>query len=267
MDNLKNKAKELLENKSVNVVIGYSEGSDNSVRAAFITKPEDIQNLIFDERCVQNLAFYLMKHEIKHLGKLAVVAHVATMRTILQVTSEYQVKEENTIVLGISPEGKYIEFNSFKDIESYLATADLNLPEAEAARIKELEAMTQEQRWEFWTKELSRCMKCYACRAACPMCYCTRCQVECNDPQWITVEATPLGNVEWHLMRAIHLAGRCVNCGECARACPLKIPINLLTYKTVQTVKNNFNATAGKSAAMESVLSSYKSDDKENFIR
>ena len=267
MNNLRNKAKDLLENKTVNVVIGYSEGSDNAVRAAFITDPGDVQQLIFDERCVQNLAFYLMKHEVKHYGKIAIAAPLPVMRTILQITSECQVKEENIVVLGISPEGSYIEFNNFKDLETYIATANLSLPDADALRMKEIEAMTQEQRWEFWTNELSRCMKCYACRAACPMCYCTRCQVECNDPQWVTVEATPLGNLEWHLMRGMHLAGRCVNCGECARACPLHIPINLLTYRTVQSVKNNFNVAAGTSASMESVLSSFNSNDKENFIR
>jgi len=267
MDSVRKKAKELLENNTVNIIIGYGEGSDNNVRAIFIHKPEDVDKLIYDERCVQNLAFYLMKHEIKHKGKLGIVAPLTVLRTILQVASEHQVKEEVVVVLGVAPDGGYIEFNGFKDIENYIASVSIDLPEKEKEMIIKLEGMSLEQRWQFWTEQLSRCIKCYACRAACPMCYCTRCQVECNQPQWVTVEATRLGNLEWHFMRAMHLAGRCVNCGECARACPLGIPINLLTYKTVLTVKDKFDMYAGTTATMDSVLSSYKTDDKENFIR
>lgn len=267
MDSVRKKAKELLENKTVNVVIGYGEGSDTNVRAVFIRKPEHTDQLIYDDRCVQNLVFYLMKHEVKHMGKRAIVAPLPVMRTVLQVASESQLREDELVVLGVSTDGNLIEFNGFKDIENYIHSISLDLPEKEKETISKLEAMPAEQRWHYWTEQLSKCIKCYACRSACPMCYCIRCQVECNQPQWITAEATPMGNVEWHLMRAMHLAGRCVNCGECARACPMEIPINLLTYKTVQTVKTNFETFAGQTATMESVMSSYKSDDKETFIR
>ena len=266
MESIRKKAKELLESNAVQLVIGYGEGSDNNVRTIFVSKPEDTDNLIYDERCVQNLAFYLMKHEVMQFGKIGLVAPLSVLRTILQLASENQIKEENVIILGIAQDNSLLTFNNFKDIQEYIATCDLTLPEKELNRIKEIEAMTVEERWKFWANELSRCIKCYACRSACPMCYCNRCQVECNQPQWITAEATPMGNFEWHLTRAMHLAGRCVNCGECARACPLDIPINLLTYKTVLTVKDNFNSSAGTSADMNSVLSTYKIDDKENFI-
>lgn len=266
MDSVRNKAKELLEKGTVNVVIGYGEGSDNDVRAIFIRKPEDVSKLIYDERCVQNLAFYLMKHEIKHMGKIAVVAPLIVMRAILQVASENQLSDGQTHILGIAADGTLVDFEGFAAMEKYIATCNLEIPVKENTRITEIESMTAEQRWDFWTNELSRCIKCYACRSACPMCYCIRCQVEVNQPQWITVEATPMGNFEWHMMRAMHLAGRCVNCGECARACPALIPINLLTYKTISTTKGSFNAVAGTSGSMDSVLSSYKIDDKETFI-
>ena len=267
MDNVRKKAKELLESKSVNVVIGYGEGSDKQTRPVFIRTPELCDKLIYDDRCVQNLAFFLMKHEIKHMGKAGIVAPLAVMRSILQVTSEQQLKEENIIVLGIDEKANLIEFNNFSDIEKYVSSITLELPSKEKETISKIDSMPASERWAFWTEELSRCVKCYACRSACPMCYCIRCQVEANQPQWITPEATPMGNMEWHLMRAMHLAGRCVNCGECARACPLGIPINLLTYKTVNTVKDNFGVYAGTSSSMESVLSSYKVDDHETFIR
>lgn len=266
METIKQKAKELLESGDVKVVIGYGEGTDNTTRAIFVRKAADADQLIYDNRCVQNLATYLLKHEVKHLGKAAIVANESVIRSILQVASEYQLADGNVCILAIT-NGQVTVLNTLAEAEAFIKIADLNLPAEDLAIIAKLDTMSIQERFEFWKNELSRCVKCYACRSSCPMCYCNRCMVEVNQPQWITVEATPLGNYEWHLMRAMHLAGRCVNCGECGRACPLNIPIHLLTYKTVQSVKEQFDVVPGLSATMDSTLSSYKTDDKENFIR
>ncbi len=88
-----------------------------------------------------------------------------------------------------------------------VASQDLNLAEADRQAVEKLEKMSLAERRRFWQEELSRCFKCYACRAACPLCYCGRCTVECNQPQWIRVPAHDLGNLEWH-MYAGHAPGR-----------------------------------------------------------
>jgi ferredoxin len=267
MDDLIKKAQELLETQAVSVVIGYGLSKNGNVRAVFPRNAEDCKQLIYNENCNQNLAIYLMKHEIKHMGKRAVVATVPVMRTILQVASEQQLTEEDVVILPISPEGKLLDFNGFKAMEDYLASQEVGLKESELAVLAKLEGMSMQERWDYWQTELSRCFKCYACRAACPMCYCTRCFVEVNTPQWIPISANEIGNFEWHMLRGIHLAGRCINCGECGRACPLEIPIHLFTYKMVTDVKADFDVTAGLKSDMPSLLSSYNTDDKETFIR
>jgi formate dehydrogenase (coenzyme F420) beta subunit len=133
--------------------------------------------------------------------------------------------------------------------------------------LKKIDAMSMEERWAFWQHEFSKCFKCYACRSACPMCYCTKCTTDSNQPQWIPVASHQLGNMEWHLMRAMHLAGRCINCGECAKACPLDIPLNLLTYKMIDELNTNFGAVAGLKSDAVYALSTFKNEDKENFIK
>jgi formate dehydrogenase (coenzyme F420) beta subunit len=75
-----------------------------------------------------------------------------------------------------------------------------------------------------------------------------------------------MGNLDWHLMRAMHLGGRCVNCGECAKACPMDIPLNLLTYQLIDGIQADFGAVAGMKADAVYALSTFKPDDKENFI-
>jgi len=264
---LQNKAKELLQNKAVDIIIGYGEGTDNTVHAVFITNPDNTSELIYDERCLQNLAVYLLKAEVRKFTKIGIIANIAVMRTILQLASENQLKEEKIVIIGITADGSLKEFSGFNELQEYIQLNNLDISKEDQEILNRLDSMTAEERWNYWTEQFSRCNKCYACRAACPLCYCNRCQVEYNQPQIITPESTTQGNFEWHFMRAMHLAGRCIECGECGRACSVNIPVHLLTFKMSQTVKNTFGITAGTDAKLGSVMSTFKPDDKENFIQ
>ena len=88
MNNLNTKARELLETKAVSVVIGYESGPTGIVRPAFITDPSKADKLIYDEHCIQNIAVYLTKPEVKKLGKMGIVATLPVMRSIMMLISE-----------------------------------------------------------------------------------------------------------------------------------------------------------------------------------
>jgi len=260
------KAASLLETNAVQVVIGFGKGSVDRTRAIFITKAADCEQLIFDSRCIQNLAVYLTKAEIKKMGKPAIVAPLPVLRSILQLAAEKQITEDSIIVLGVSPESELVELESLAAIETYLSTKQIVIEEKYQTTIETIKAMPVSERFAYWVKELEPCFKCYACRAACPLCYCTRCTVENNQPQWISVASHSLGNLEWHVMRAMHLAGRCTDCEACYNACPMAIPIHLLTKGMLQDVSANFG-TYGPSLHRDNTLSSFNPDDKESFIR
>ncbi len=267
MDALRKKARELLESGDSEVIIGYGEGSGNRARAIFVQKPEETERLILDDRCEQNLAVYLLKREVKSLGKPAIVARLPVLRTILQLAAENQLSDGDVAVIGISPDGELVDLPDFKAIEEYVDSLPLELSPEEQEQLEKIKNMSIEDRWRFWTDEFSRCLKCYACRASCPFCYCSTCVVERNIPQWIPVAPHGQGNLEWHVVRAMHLAGRCVNCGDCARACPVDIPLNLLTQKLDEEVFSNFGLKAGTTSELNYALSTFKPDDQENFIR
>ncbi len=91
------------------------------------------------------------------------------------------------------------------------------------AEIREYEKKSAEERWEYFTNEISKCIRCYACRQACPMCYCEECLVDSSFPKWIEKSLDLTDIAFWHIIRAYHQTGRCVDCGSCERACPMEI--------------------------------------------
>jgi len=173
MVDLIKRAKELIESAAVKVVIGYEQGTGNKTRAIFVEKAEDADKLIFDSRCIQNLAAYITKKEVKEKGKMAVAATLPVMRSIIQLASEFQVNDDNLLVLGITPESKLIEFANLVEVETFVHQYQIEIDERNKEMLAKLEKMTSAERWKFWIDELSPCFKCYACRAACPMCYFT----------------------------------------------------------------------------------------------
>jgi len=267
MEALRNKARELLAARTVQLVIGYAKGSGASRRVVFIRDASKADSLVFDGECRQNLAVYLLKPEVRKLGRAALVAIPATLRTILQLAAENQVTDHEVLVLVPNADGEVIQLATFAAIEAHVASANADLSAAEKSELQKYEALGLEQRRQFWEEQLSRCLKCYACRAACPLCYCSRCTVECNQPQWIPVPAHDLGNLEWNVMRAMHLAGRCVNCGDCSRACPAGIPLYLLNQKLISEVFSHFNSRSGMAAKADNAMSTFKPNDAEDFIR
>ena len=266
MNSLSTRAKELLESKTVDVVIGYESGPTGIVRPAFVTDPSNTEKLIYDEQCVQNLAVYLTKPEVKKLGRMAITASLPVMRSIMMLLSEQQVVAEDIVVLGISADGKLLDIPDITVMQGFIEKSELGNPPKDKELLVELNKLSSGERFKWWQNEFSRCIKCYACRQACPMCYCTRCAVEVNQPQWIPVQSNIQGNMEWHILRAMHLAGRCISCGECGRACPVGIPCHLLTMHLADQTLKYFNMHAGTSDKMKSVLSVYEPGDKENFI-
>lgn len=267
MDSLRKLAREALEDKAVNLIIGYSKTSNDVIRPVFIAIPDMTEQLVFDEHCTQNLVAYLHKPEVKAYKKIGIILNYPASRALLQLFAENQLKNISVLAIIINSEGEAVAINDLKELENFVKSNYKKYNEAELDRISELMNKTVAERWDYWTDAVHDCIKCYACRSACPMCYCDKCTTDCNNPQWVATSTHLLGNMEWHIMRAMHLAGRCINCNECARACPMDIPLNLLTRKINEDMETQFGQISGLSSELDYAMSSYKFDDKENFIR
>lgn len=132
--------------------------------------------------------------------------------------------------------------------------------------LKALESKSLEERWKYWEKQFKKCIRCYACRDVCPMCYCKDCILTRLKPQWIRRSVNLSENAMYHLLRAYHLAGRCVDCSECSRVCPVGIPIRELNRKFEKEVADLFGFKAGVKEGEKPVLATFKPNDPEEFI-
>lgn len=137
----------------------------------------------------------------------------------------------------------------------------------EEAKFRELqdklEAMTPEDRAKYFEANFSRCIRCYACVRGCPMCYCTTCFAIQDKPQYVPRVVGLDENRMFHLGRAMHLAGRCVGCGACDRACPVDIPLRALNTKLAAETKDLFGIEAGLSMDQKPPLVEFLPGDTE----
>ena len=131
--------------------------------------------------------------------------------------------------------------------------------------VEKLEAMTADERYEFWRGELSRCIRCNACRNVCPACTCEQCIFD-NPNSGVSQKAAVNSFEEnmFHIIRAYHVAGRCTDCGECSRVCPQNIPLHLLNRKFIKDVNTFYGEyQAGENPEARPPLGKYEKNDIE----
>ncbi len=304
--NIRNAAKDLLAEGKVEVIIGYEKGSlPLTSRPCFVRKPEDVDKLIWNSTCTNNLAVYLPRlftapprPPVDYKPpKVGVIAKGCDARSIVGHVKENKFASEDVVVIGVPCRGmidmrKTIDALNGKDVVGCaefengscgFTTADgetISLdsqaimheaceecisPVAEnpdiriegSARdqatqrfqkIAGFESMAPDARWREFEAEISKCVRCYACRQACPNCYCPVCFADTVKPDWIDAGDDPSDLMAFHMGRILHQAGRCVECDACVRACPMGIDLRFFTQKVVKDAEDMFDFSAGVSA-------------------
>ena len=133
--------------------------------------------------------------------------------------------------------------------------------------VEGIEKMEPEQKWNFFQRLISNCIRCYACRNACPLCYCPTCFVDESRPQWVGKSSDPIDTMTFHFLRAYHCAGRCTDCGACERVCPMGIRMRQFTKKLNKDALELFDWEAGLDLEQRPLLDVYRPDDYNDFIK
>jgi len=191
-------------------------------------------------------------------------------------------REGNKVIIKV--DGQKKEFSTTQTLFDHCLACELPTPqeydlllseprppapdlEASGENIEKLKGLTPEQRWEFWQNELSRCIRCYACRNVCPACFCQRCFVEESEPQWALPIPRWQDNLIFQIVRSIHMAGRCTDCGECERACPANIPLRSLTREMYDLVDGLFHFKSGMDKEALPLMTHYEQEEAEDLFR
>jgi len=278
---IRNQACDLLESGTVKGVIGYERASDGlTARPVFAYEPAAVERLVFDETCTHNLVKYLLD---KKAEKMAVVVKPCDSRTINLLLNEKQIKRETVFIIGVTCPGVVETSWNYKGqtlqarcqtcqfskplVYDFLAEHEpVERPKGELyLNIQEMETKPIMVRRNFWLEQFEHCVRCYACRQVCPGCYCPQCFVEQLDPLWVGIRIAPKENELWQIMRAFHLAGRCIGCDECQRVCPVDIPLSLLNRKLEKEVKELFDFQAGLNPEGQPPLATFKKEEELGF--
>ncbi len=254
--------KELAESGEITRILAWERGLfENDVTPMFFDAL-DADKVEISDFCVQNLSKILACKPYN--GKNLVLLKPCDSRAFDLLVRENKIERESVYALGVSCKGMSEIFDKCKKCKNKCHTAcdeligdcDPKEEHDDFDDVKEIEKLSPTQRYEFWQNELSRCIRCNACRDICPVCTCEKC-VFVNTASGVESK-TQTGSDDdklYHIIRAYHVAGRCVDCNECSRVCPEHIPLYLLNRKLVKDINTFWGENEG--------LTQYKPDDIE----
>ncbi len=149
-----------------------------------------------------------------------------------------------------------------------LATELVDEPEVDRYQeVEKVETLDTGDRWDHFEKLVSTCIRCYACRDACPTCYCPTCFVDEAQPQWVGKTDDESDVMTFHILRAFHTAGRCTDCGACASSCPMGIDMRAFTKKLEKDCLDLWDWEAGMTTDERPALERFQPDDPEEKIK
>jgi ferredoxin len=290
---VRNRVAELLNEDVEAFVVFVRKETEPRERITVIKGPEEAEKVALSPLSVNNTARVLLEVVNNFDGKVGVVAKGCDSKAIKGLISEGKIEREKIHIIGISCPGivdyrKLIAFSPedviFEDGKLIIKPGDKEIPLEEVIHDNcrycrspspviydeiygkarepfdgtdddEIEKLPADERWKYWIDVFEKCIRCYACRSACPMCYCTECLVDPVNlaispmstaeekaayPRFLGKTVTPADNLFYHLIRVFHHAGRCADCGECERACPMDIPLRKLERKLQKEIKEIF---------------------------
>jgi formate dehydrogenase subunit beta len=275
-DKLREIAREFLQRPEVQCFIGYEQVSEGSVRPAFIRAPEEVTRLVWNRECYPNLTAYLPKFQ-KVGGSVGIVVKGCDARALRELIRAGQVERSKVFIVGLpctglkAPEGDSIAERCFgcifpQDFQYDAVLGPMNTPDLPPRSESEtLSGLSPEECFSFWEREIEKCISCDLCRKICYACFCPECIFESKQPRWVTSRRSLAEKFFYHSVRALHLAGRCIGCGECERGCPAGVRLMIINRQLQKDIQDLFDYKGVGVSEEVPPLLTFSKDDPDPF--
>jgi ferredoxin len=240
------KVKRWLEEGIVDLFLGYKMMFGHPVPHGFVKERiEEVDNLVIgtSRYALEKIATHIAaaKPDIR-IGMLARDCNQRALN-VLYIWNQLNPDQVKTVNVNCCPSNlkehgdcSYLDPETPGIVKQQVGVNNTSRPH-------DLEDYDQPERLSRWMYEFQKCIKCYGCRNICPVCFCQECSLE--HEELVGTGVLPPDVPIFHLVRAVHMAGRCIDCGLCEDACPVDIPLRLLYRKVNEIVLNVFDYQTG----------------------
>lgn len=245
MEKTRQKMADMLEKKEVSGILGLKLNHGHPTPFLF-TRIEELKEWVVDEVNRYPLTKILIQISKRYPNEaIGIVTRGCEERALLELFKNHQLSKEKIKAIGIVCSQELA--NQCRCDNPYPSLTEEGVrakPVEDFSDIEEVEKLSEEERFQYWMTQFGKCIKCYGCRNICPLCFCPSCTLE--DHALVKPGGTPPEIPIFHLIKAYHMADRCIDCGLCEEACPMGIPLRRLYRKIRKSVKDLFGYVPGK---------------------
>lgn len=271
-DKIRNYCEELINSGKVEGILGVFF-DDVNYFPYFFTKKEELDNLCVDKKYLLSNTVKPLRESLVHVlqekmpnKKIGVLSRGCDERALFELAKRGQINIDNIEIIGYSCTREQAE----------ICTCPTPYPTKNLKFGEKVEGVVDHKRWQefsklnlegkraFWEKEFSKCIKCFGCRNACPVCFCKECLME--DRKFTKGGELPVEIPSFHFVQRYHHTAQCIECGECELVCPMDIPLRLISQVLLRQIKELYDYTPGMDPKQECPLYTIKEERNEEAL-